>query len=92
MSKKLRIVINEIKEFAELNSKNPHFTGFEEEQEKFLAWIEDLGTYDAGQTDHKISEINLFASKVTRAMLKAKNTAMAIFKARKKELNANAAQ
>lgn len=90
MTKNLREKLNGADAFEEEHSKNPHFTGYKQEQEKFLDYINSLGKYSAKEEGHKIDESMLELQIFTRVLFKRTQEIMAILKERKKMLNEEA--
>lgn len=81
---KIRDEIAKAAAFEATLSANPHFVGYQDGQNKLLAWVETVGTdLKKGREDSK-TEITTF----TRLLFKLQNECMAKIKDRKKQLKA----
>ena len=87
MTKPLREKLNGAVAFEEEHSKNPHFTGYQKEQEAFLEYVNTLGKFSTGDKGHKIEESKLELQIFTRVLFKRGQEIMTLLKDRKKLLN-----
>ena len=90
MTKSFREKLNGAQAFEEEHSKNPHFTGYKQEQEAFLKYINSLGKFTANEKNHKIDESKLELQKFTRVLFKRTQEIMTELKERKKKVNEEA--
>lgn len=83
MSKKIRTQINDLKAWEEEQRQSELFVGYEEQQEKVVAFINEM----APKKDLKlVDDLKVVVKELTRLIFKRQNECMTLLKERKKEL------